>query len=205
MNAAQFLARMPNLLAVTQDPAGSAVASVAGGAERFRALVDAHYDFIWRSVRRLGVHHAASDDATQQVFWVAWQKLAAIEVGAERSFLFRTAMRVAANHRRSSRVRDRESPDSDAVAQAQGGGATPEELLRWKRARMMLDEALDSMKPDYRCVFVLAELESLTAPEIAAMIGVPVGTVASRLRRAREEFAEFVARLRAREAFRGAP
>jgi RNA polymerase sigma-70 factor (ECF subfamily) len=63
----------------------------------------------------------------------------------------------------------------------------------------MLDDVLDALDDDLRVVFVLAELEELTAPEIAGLIGVPLGTVASRLRRAREEFNKSVKRLRARQ------
>jgi RNA polymerase sigma-70 factor (ECF subfamily) len=64
-----------------------------------------------------------------------------------------------------------------------------------------LDEVLDALPMDLRAPFVLFELEELSTAEIAAMLSVPAGTVASRLRRAREEFRAIVARVRAREAF----
>ena len=186
-------------------PPRAAGATERAKVERFRALVDAHYEFVWRSLRRLGIFEANVDDATQQVFLILSRKLVDLVVGCERAFLFRTAMGVAANERRAQRLRRREASDSPAIDGSAGPAASPEELLRWKRARLALDEALDAMAPEQRSVFVLAELEGFTAPEIADAVGAPLGTVASRLRRAREEFHEAVARLRALQDFRGAP
>src|SRR4051812_6204799 len=68
---------------------------------RFRALVEQHFDFIWRSLRGLGVPSSAVDDAAQHVFCVASEKLGAIAAGSERAFLFKTALGVAANARRA--------------------------------------------------------------------------------------------------------
>ncbi len=181
-----------------------APAPSAAEVARFRGVVDAHYDFVWRSLRRLGVKESGVDDAAQHVFWVTSRKLGALAPGCERTFLFRTAMGVAANERRSARLRQREVADAEAVGRSADSSPTPEDLLGWKRARIVLDEVLDAMGTEHRSVFVLAELEGLTAPEIANLLDIPSGTVASRLRRARDEFHEAVARLRAKEAFRGA-
>jgi RNA polymerase sigma-70 factor (ECF subfamily) len=60
--------------------------------------------------------------------------------------------------------------------------------MEQRRARHLLDEILDGLELDVRTVFVLFELEELTAPEISELLGIPIGTVASRLRRAREDF-----------------
>ncbi len=68
---------------------------------RFRALVDRHFEFVWRSVRRLGVPPGDADDAAQEVFVVAARKLDALEPERERSFLFGTAVRVASTRRRT--------------------------------------------------------------------------------------------------------
>ncbi len=177
----------------------------AADVERFRALVDAQYDFVWRSLRRLGVTERAVDDAAQHVFWVTSRKLPLLPPGTERTFLFRTAMGVAANEKRSARLHQREVGDEAVVGRAADGGPSPEDLLAWKQAREQLDLVLDGMATEQRSVFVLAELEGMTVPEIAQMLDIPGGTAASRLRRAREEFQHAVARLRARESFRGAP
>ena len=159
----------------------------AGSSARFRKLVQDHHDFIWRSLRGLGVPSDAADDAAQHVFWVASQKLDVIEPGKERSFLFGTAMGVAANARRG-RNRSREISDADVIETRMDEAPNPEEVTQMKQARKLLDAALESMPDDLRTVFVPFELEGLATPEIAAMLAIPLGTAASRLRRAREEF-----------------
>ena len=150
-------------------------------------MVDAHFDFIWRSLRGLGVPAASVDDAAQQVFLTASQKLETITEGSERSFLFATARGIAANARRSQ-LRNRELLDEDALASHVDGAPDPEEVAASRQARIVLDRILDGLPEDLRTVFLLYELEGQTTAEIAALLGAPMGTVASRLRRAREEF-----------------
>lgn len=162
-----------------------------------RALFEQHYDFVWRSARRLGVPDEAADDAAQQVFWVASKKLAQISPGSERAFLFGTAMRVASDHRRSA-ARRTGLHDDEALPLLADPARGPEEQADRNQARAQLDAALASMPDDLRAVFVLFELEGLTMSEIAAAVEIPAGTVASRLRRSREHFQEWVKRLQAR-------
>lgn len=162
---------------------------------RLRRLREEHAELVWRTVRRFGVPESDADDATQEVFWVAAQKLAVIEEGKERAFLVGAAYRVAA-HVRRARARRPEDP-SDAV-EPSDAAPNPEELCDQRRAREMLDTVLDAMPLDVRAVFVLFELEQLSLTEIASLLTLPRGTVASRLRRARELFEASVARLSAR-------
>jgi RNA polymerase sigma-70 factor (ECF subfamily) len=168
---------------------------------RLQRLVGAQFDFVWRSLRRLGVPGDDVDDCAQQVFWVAARKLGDIHEGSERAFLFSTAMRVASDARRS-RTRRREVHEEDA-AEAADPAPDPEQVADRRRARAVLDEVLDAMPMDLRAPFVLFELEELPTTEIAALLHLPTGTVASRLRRAREEFQSIVARFKARDGFRG--
>jgi RNA polymerase sigma-70 factor (ECF subfamily) len=160
---------------------------------RLRRILDEQFDFVWRSLRRFGLDADRADDAAQQVFVIASRKLDVIQPGSERSFLFGTAMRVASDMRRSA-IRRREVPTEDAGADLVSGDR-PDELLDQRRAREMLDHVLDAMDLDLRSVFVLFELEEMSTAEIAAFLAIPPGTVASRLRRAREEFQEKVARI----------
>ena len=168
----------------------------SAGDDRLRALVDEHYDFVWRTLRYLGVHDANAEDGAQQVMCVLARRLDEVERGAERAFLFSTAMRVAATMRRSDRRRPRASSDDDVDALAHSMPGT-EELLDERRAHDTLRRVLDEMPFELRVVFVLFELEELTTPDIAMMLGIPVGTVASRLRRARETFQAIVRRMKA--------
>ena len=167
---------------------------------RLRAMVGAHFEFIWRSLRGLGVPQGSVDDAAQQVFWIASQKLDAIQVGSERAFLFSTARGVAANARRA-RIRSRETDDAPLATMADAA-LDPEQAAQRSQAKKLLERVLTEMEEDTRTVFVLFELEGLTSTEIAELLSIPVGTAASRLRRAREEFQLAVTKLQLR---RGAP
>ncbi len=165
---------------------------------RLRELADEHYEFVWRSLRRLGVKPPETDDAAQRVFVILAQKLSAIEVGKEKSFVFGIVMRVAANVRRDLAVtREREVAESETL-EAISHGPTAEAAVALAQERATLDEILMRIPEERRTIFVLFELEELTLTEIAEMLGLPVGTVSTRLRRARQEFQADVARLRAR-------
>jgi RNA polymerase sigma-70 factor (ECF subfamily) len=152
---------------------------------------------VWRTVLRLGIPAHAADDAAQEVFIVAARKLDAIEPGRERRFLLSTATRVAANLRRSYASR-REQSDEEVVATQADPRPLADVLLDQRRLRSLLDQVLESMPEELRVPFVLFELEGLSTPEIAEIIGIPLGTAASRLRRAREFFHVNAERLRAR-------
>jgi RNA polymerase sigma-70 factor (ECF subfamily) len=173
----------------------------AAGAEgRLRALRVEHFEFVWRSVRRLGVADADADDAVQQIFITAAAKLDSIVAGSERSFLFGIALRVASHARRT--VRRRGEVLGDAIDERADVAPGPDDLLEQRRARALLDEVLDALPLDVRAVFILFEMEELSLSEIAEMLAIPQGTAASRLRRGRERFQEQIARIEARQAKR---
>ena len=180
---------------LTPEVAETAVVSRLERDARITAIVRAHHGFIWRLLRRLGIPQASADDATQQVFCIASRRIDAIACGSERSFLFGTAVRVASDFRRSARQRER--PDL-GVAERGDPGPSPEELADKRMARALLDEILSAMPMELRTVLVLFELEQMTKVEVAELLGVPVGTAASRLRRARVEFKACVQRRLAR-------
>lgn len=157
-------------------------------------MVDDNHDLIWRWLRGLGVPEASLDDATQQVFWIAAQKLTEIEAGSERAFLLSTARGVAANERRAE-ARKPERPGDDVLAAHVDHGPSPEEAASMRQRRQVLEQILASMAEELRAVFVLFELEGYTSAAIAELLGIPAGTAASRLRRAREEFQAATKRL----------
>jgi RNA polymerase sigma-70 factor (ECF subfamily) len=168
-----------------QDVA-AAEGAVTTAAARLRAMLDQHFEFIWRQLRRLGLSPDLADDAAQQVFIVASRKLEAIVPGRERSFLLGTAIRVASDTRRASARRREVAGElpTDSIDPA----PRADELLDHHRARAMLDDVLAKMPIDSRTVFMLFELEEMTMAEIAELLDLPLGTVASRLRRARAQF-----------------
>lgn len=165
---------------------------------RLELVAKIHYDFVGRVLRgHLGLSDATADDATQQVFIVLARRLDEVEVGAEKSFLYRTATLVAREVRRSF-VQRREQPllvDGDGCEIVEDVVArSPEELAEREEARVLVRRALAMLGKNERDVFVLFEIEGLTTAEIAAKLGIPVGTCASRLRRGREQIKEAFAR-----------
>ncbi len=163
-------------------------------AGRVRAVVESHYDFVWRTLQYLGMSEANAQDGAQQVMCVLARKITEIERGAETAFLFGTARRVASEWRRNTRRR----PPAFDVVELDGlvaNGPAADELLDQSRAREVLSKVLEAIPVDLRMVFVLFEIEELSMPAIAELLEIPVGTVASRLRRARETFETIVARM----------
>jgi RNA polymerase sigma-70 factor (ECF subfamily) len=166
---------------------------------RLERIFNRYYWQVWRMLRRLGVPSAHTDDAAQEVFLVVHQKLAVIAEASEKHYLFSTALRIAANQRRSRARRLVIAGDVVDAALDELPGA--DQLLEQKRRREFLDGALDALGESQRDVFVLFELEGLSVPEIAELYDVPVGTVASRLRRARLAFETALLRRRRRSDF----
>jgi RNA polymerase sigma-70 factor, ECF subfamily len=157
---------------------------------RLRWMVDAHIDFVARVLRNAGTPLAEMDDEVQRTFITAARRIDDVRPGAERSFLLQTALHVAAHARRTAarrrEVLAEEAPEIIDTAQS------PEQLTDQKRARQLLDRVLAQMSVDLRTVFVLYEFEELSMAEISDALGIPRGTVASRLRRARSDFRDRV-------------
>jgi RNA polymerase sigma-70 factor (ECF subfamily) len=137
-----------------------------------------------------------ADDAAQQVFLVLARKLPDIEAGAERAFLFGTAVRIASRARRTKqRRRENLEETFDALL---GVTLDPEALLEQRQATELLGAVLEGLPDELRAAFVLCEIEQMTMSEVSELLAVPPGTVASRLRRAREHYDAAVGRLRTR-------
>ena len=178
------------------DPARAGTASDA----RARELVVQHFDFVWRLLRRLGIPEADVDDAAQHVFIITTRRLHDIPLGSERTFLYGTALRSASTLRRNSRRRSRLIDNGPADCEASTRG--PHEELEHRRALAVLDLVLHELEDELREVFVLCDIEELSAPQAAGILRIPVGTVASRLRRARQMFTEQLTRLKAQRGQR---
>lgn len=168
--------------------------------DRLRAMVDDHVDAMARVLRRLGVPEGDVDDAVQQVFMTASRRLDDIELHAEKAFLYRTAVNVALHARRSIARRREDTRADVAIVDT---SPSVEEMIDRKRAALLLEDILNGMPEELRVIFVLFEVEQFSVAEIASLIDLAEGTTASRLRRAREDFRERVARVKARQ--RGGP
>jgi RNA polymerase sigma-70 factor (ECF subfamily) len=171
----------------------------------FRALYDAHFEFVWSSLRRLGVREPDVLDIAQKVFLVAHLKLAEFE-GRSRvtTWLFAICQRVASDYRRSAPVRREIATEASELERATSGeGLAVERLEAQQRARLA-EAILDKLPETQRVALVLFELEELSGEEIAALLDVSIGTVRSRLRLAREAFSREARRLAAESARREA-
>jgi RNA polymerase sigma-70 factor (ECF subfamily) len=164
---------------------------------RLRRLIDAHFGLVWRTLRYHGVPEANADDAAQQVFCVLARRLDEVRPGTERAFLFATAYRVASDVRRVASRRPAGTEES--LDEIEAPIPPADVLLDQARARVVLQEVLEEMPIDVRTVFVMIEIEELTLADVGKMIGAPIGTVSSRLRRGRQEFEAILKRRRATE------
>jgi RNA polymerase sigma-70 factor, ECF subfamily len=177
---------------VDSHPAGDCV---KGGTivsqERLETMYRAHHQVIWRTLRRLGFSPEAAADYTQQAYLIALERIDDIFLGSEKAFLFSTAIRLGRTAARKLRRMD--LSDELELRSDRGSGAAFTENRQ--AALQLLEQVLLHMDVDLVTVFTLYEIEGMSSPEIAEVLAIPVGTVASRLRRARETFREKAARL----------
>lgn len=156
----------------------------------FDELYRRYFDFAWRSLRRLGVHPSSLEDAAQDTFIVLHRKLDALRPDASpKAFVFAIALRVANDYRRTARRKPVSSLDDATFASAR---ATPFEDTAKAQAARLLECFLDSLDEQRRAVFVLVELEGMTAPEVSEALRVNLNTVYTRLRSARQRFVSFL-------------
>lgn len=161
------------------------------------AFYDEHFDFVWRSLRRLGVPEAALDDAAQEVFLVAFRREAEFEGRSSlRTWLFGIAWNRARELLRGARRRP-EEPLPDVLPAAPQ--ADQEQIAIEREALRFAYRVLDELAPERRAVLVMVDVEEMTAVEIAKILEIPVNTVYSRIRLARRDFEASLQRCRARE------
>jgi RNA polymerase sigma-70 factor, ECF subfamily len=148
---------------------------------RLERIFNAHHAAVWRALRRRGLAAEAAEDAAQEAFLLAAERLDDIRPESERSFLIATAVRVAHSLGRKT---VRWELDEDMDQRLSGIRDTSDT----RADAQLCDVVLSQVDADLVEVFVLYELEGLTSPEIAGLLEIPLGSVASRLRRAREQF-----------------
>jgi RNA polymerase sigma-70 factor, ECF subfamily len=157
----------------------------------FESVYRAHYDFIWRMLRRLGVSQRHVEDACQIVFLTAYRRMADFEGRSSvKTWLCAIALRVASDYRRSAAVRHERliDPASDETSPL----GDPQLQLELRERLAELDVILEQLSSDQRTVLVLHEFEQFSGEEIAQLENVPLGTVRSRLRLARQTFSRIL-------------
>ncbi|WP_437544222.1 sigma-70 family RNA polymerase sigma factor [Sorangium sp. So ce367] len=149
----------------------------------FEQLFVDHAPFVWRALRRLGVHDADAEDVCQEVFMIVHRRLASFEGRSSvQTWMYGICVRVAADYRKRAHRR-RESTRADLPEQV-----APEDqhgALEDREARALLDACVQTLDDDKRAVFVLFELEELPMTEVAEAVGCPLQTAYARLYAAR--------------------
>jgi RNA polymerase sigma-70 factor (ECF subfamily) len=151
-------------------------------------MVENHFETVWRALQRLGVPETRLEDSAQQVFLVASRRLDDITRGDDRGYLLEVVLRVTLEARRVLTRESREVLIDGQELDATSLGArpcAPDEALEQKQALARLAAVLDKMSEELREAFILFEFGELSALEVASVLEVPVGTVASRVRLAR--------------------
>ncbi|HWZ90806.1 MAG TPA: sigma-70 family RNA polymerase sigma factor [Polyangiaceae bacterium] len=168
----------------------------SGKCVEFRELYLSHFGFVLRTLRRLGVPEADALDLAQKVFWVAHLKLPKFEYRSSLSrWLFVIALNMRRDYGRLASIRREVATDFGELDQLMG---THDELRERDERLNRLAVAvtlLNRLSDEQREVFVLFELEGFSGAEIAHLLGIPLGTVRSRLRIARESVGREVNRL----------
>jgi RNA polymerase sigma-70 factor, ECF subfamily len=159
----------------------------------FDEVYDRYFDDMWRALRRLGVPEMSAEDAAQDVFVIVHRRLSEFEGRSQlRTWIYGVALNVARSYRRKL-ARARPSIDSIEASES-----TPDRDAAQAEALQIVDETLQSMDEQKREMFVLKEIEELTAPEIAAILDLKLPTVYTRIRAARIQFTDLL-RQRRRE------
>lgn len=162
------------------------------------SIHDAHVDFVWKTLQRLGVRTADLEDAAQDVFLVVHRKIKTFDATQPvEGWLYGICRRVAASRRRLAY--QRREIVVGTLPEQQDEAGDPEEHAAQRQAQDRLDALLDGLDDDKRIVFVMFEIEAIDCDEIAAFLSIPVGTVYSRLHMARKALQKAAARSELRE------
>jgi RNA polymerase sigma-70 factor (ECF subfamily) len=165
----------------------------AENVESFDDLYNRHFSFVWRCLRAMGVPSGALDDAAQDVFLAVHRQLPRFRgESSVQSWLYGIARHVAANHQR--RVRRKQAPLEPLVAEPPHPDPGPHERAEDAEAAAFLEAFLANLDHKKRDLFILAVLEEMSIPEVAAALSIPLNTAYTRLRAVRAELERALAR-----------
>jgi RNA polymerase sigma-70 factor, ECF subfamily len=147
--------------------------------KQFRDLFDSEFAYVCRALQRLGVRSGDVPDVAQELFLTVQRALPAYDAARPvRPWLCGFSVRFAANYRRLGRLTDLPGDGFERRTVAPSADVEARDLVR---------KILDRLDFDRRAVIVMHDMEGFAAPEIAQELGVPLNTVYSRLRLARED------------------
>jgi RNA polymerase sigma-70 factor, ECF subfamily len=164
----------------------------------FEAIYHEHFDLAWRTLRRYGVAEASIDDAVQDVFMVVHARFSSFEGRSSlRTWIFGIARRVARDHRPSARLQGEGVGADSLEALPDVASKSPLATLEAIERARLLESLLAALAPKKREAFILVELEQMTVLEASQALGLNSNTVSSRVRAARQDLEQALARLEA--------
>jgi RNA polymerase sigma-70 factor (ECF subfamily) len=173
-------------------PGGMAEPTGPNG-ETFREIYDAHFHWVWHALRRFSVPEKDVNDAVQNVFLVVHRKLPEFEGRSQlRTWITQIVRRVASDYRRSAPVRREIVASTTELDERPEKRSNAEDAAAHTQRVELARELLDQLPENQRVVFIMYELEQMSGQEIALELDVPLGTVRSRLRLARDSFQHLV-------------
>jgi RNA polymerase sigma-70 factor (ECF subfamily) len=165
----------------------------SGDGAAWRTLYDTHFDFAWRTARRLGLSDADAEDAVQEAFQTAFQHLGAFHTGRFSTWLYRIVANEVSARVRRRRVREFFSGLLGASQRTEV--ASPEGAVDARRTLAHVERILGKLSREKREAFALHEIEGLSHDEIGELVGARAETVRTRLFYARREFEQHARRL----------
>jgi RNA polymerase sigma-70 factor (ECF subfamily) len=158
-----------------------------GSARSFDDIYTRYFPFVWRCLRRLGVAPGALDDAAQDVFLVVHRQLGGFRgQSSAQTWLYGITRHVASNHVRQ--VRRKQAPLDPLVSEPAHPDPGPHERAADAEAAAFVEAFVAGLDDKRRDIFILAVLEEMTIPEVAAWLSIPLNTAYSRLRAVRLDF-----------------
>jgi RNA polymerase sigma-70 factor (ECF subfamily) len=174
-------------------------AHARGDPRAFADLLERYRHRIMHLVRcRIGARDPWAEDVAQDVFVQVHRKAGTFEGRSSvKTWLFSVAINVCREHQRRERRASATAPPRDGdepLLEVPDGALGPLEQLERDERAALVREALEELGPTHRTVLFLRDHEDMTYEQIAAALGVPVGTVRSRLHNGRALLAEALAR-----------
>lgn len=174
-------------------PVAFGSSGLAFAAPSFDEVYESHFEFVWRSARRLGVDGSAVDDVVQEVFLVVHRKLSATHFESTvKAWLYGVTVGIVRNHMRSKRRRGTSEELHDNMAS--DAARSPAEAASRNEAARALHEFLAQLDADRREVFVMVDLEQESVAATATALGINTNTAHGRLRAARQQLEQYLAR-----------
>ena len=164
----------------------------AGDLAAFEEIVRRYQRRVYATAVRIVRRHELADEVVQEAFLRAFESLARFDLARPFGpWICRIAANQAINHVRSPAAREQQLPDPAPEPASSAPG--PLDRILDGEARGVLQEALDELPAEQRAVFALRVFEELSYREIADALGIQMGTVMSRLARARERLKDALA------------